>query len=100
MTTFLLYYLLGILALFVSLIGILEYMRRRSIEEIRASSANVFLNYYGMKIEDFCRNKDESCREKLSQLVVKELSRQVEEDKIQYIDIEKLYEETDKHSSN
>jgi len=93
MTVFPFFYILVVLLLFVALIGVLEYIRRRSIEEIRARSFNAFLSFYEMKVDEFCKNKGDECRNKLYDVLVRELSRQIKENRIEHIDVERLYEE-------
>jgi len=87
-----LYYLLGVLALFAVFLAVLEYVRRKSIEDIRSRSLVAFMNYYEMKINEFCKDKGEDCRAELTTLVAQELSNQVVQNRMAYIDIEKLYE--------
>jgi len=94
------YYVIAAFGLYAVLIAVLEYVRRRSIDDIKAKSYNAFLSFYEMKIYDFCRDKDDECRSRLSDIVVCELSSQIEEGRIHYVDIEKLYSESTGHVSN
>jgi hypothetical protein len=95
-------YLAITLTSFLSLIVILEIVRRRAIENIRASSYDVYLSYYEKKINDFCeRQRDsEDCKKRMSLAILKELASQIKESRIRYIDVEKLYEETRSSSSD
>lgn len=94
-----LYYLLGVLALFAVFLAVLEYIRRKSIENIRLRSLSAFMNYYEMKINEFCGDK-EDCKTALTALVAQELSNQVVQNRMAYIDIEKLYEKYTTDSTN
>jgi len=96
----LIYYLLFVISLFVVLVLVLEYIKRRSMETIRAGVYNAFLSYYEAKVDTFCKDKEVDCKEKLSAMLTKELARQIEQNKIEYVDIEKLYESSSDQGSN
>lgn len=84
-----------IVTVFVAMVAILEFIRNRAVENIRVHSYKLLLSYYEGKIDSVCGDKGEECRRKLATALARELSRQVKENRVEYIDLEELYKNTE-----
>lgn len=81
----------AILLTVVVLIVLLEVLRRKAVEKIRASTYNTLLSYYENKVAEFCRDRESGCREKLLDALLEEVATQISANKVNYIDLEELY---------
>lgn len=84
-------YVVFLLLLLGVTMGLLEIARRRAIEKIKVSTYNAYLSYYEGKIAEFCKDKGDSCKDKLYNAFLAEFAKQVSGNKIGYIDIEELF---------
>jgi len=85
-------FIIIIVVVFAGLLLVLEYIRRRALEDIKARCHDFFLSYYTQKISDLCGG-DVACKEYLSNAVANKLTSNISDDRISYVNIYEKYEE-------